>query len=70
MMRRYGKTLWNAAGVAGGLYLLGARGESLLRYTAGAMLGAWAVNSLFSSGQAAQPPVAGDAVEPERKTAT
>lgn len=67
MMQRYGKTLWNAAGVAGGLYLLGARGQTLLKYTAGAMVGAWAVNSLFSSGQAARPPVASPETVEEKR---
>lgn len=57
-MRKYGKTIWNAAGVAAGLYLLGARGQTLLRYTAGAMVGAWAVNMLIASGQDTKPPVA------------
>lgn len=66
-MRRYGKTIWNAAGVAAGLYLLGARGQTLLRYTAGAMVGAWAVNMLHASGQATQPPVSTPETSGEKK---
>ena len=67
MLQRYGKTIWNAAGVAAGLYLLGARGQSLLKYTAGAMAGAWAVNLLHASGQAAQPPVSAPETAGEKK---
>ena len=67
MLQRYGKTIWNAAGVAAGLYLLGARGEVLLRFTAGAMAGAWAVNLLHASGQAAKPPVSTPETAGEKK---
>jgi len=67
MMQRYGKTIWNAAGVAAGLYLLGARGQTLLRYTAGAMAGAWAVNLVHASGQAAKPPVTTPTTSEEKR---
>lgn len=58
-MGRYGATVWSAIGIGGGLYLVGRlRGETLLRATAGAMVGAWIVNMSDKTGANRKPAVA------------
>jgi len=58
VIQRYGNTIWSAVGIASGLYVLGARGPYLIKYTAGAMAGAWIANMGKKTGVVSQPPLA------------
>ncbi len=58
MLQRYGNTIWSGLGIAAGLYVLGARGPLLVKYTAGAMAGAWIANMGKTTGVIKQPPLA------------
>lgn len=56
--QRYGNTIWSGLGIAAGLYVLGARGPTLIKYTVGAMAGAWIANMGKQTGVTKQPPLA------------
>ena len=57
-LSRYGNQMWSAAGIAGGLYLVGRmRGEALVRATVGAMAGAWLVSATHTSGVLKKPAI-------------